>query len=204
MSLLATLRRQLKTSPSTRLLIPLVVFLLCLGYIYHSPLRLGQTASYPPTTDFDTKPAYDTHTLTLPPLDPVYAPTFPDLHLPSVFDTPLLRPLAARLHDLLSRPGLDLAEANAANKRHCPVEIGDSISDLRGEIPFWESLTKEDIAERRAGVVKWLEGMVESGQEVVANGQSLQGRGIVMTGGNQVSLDPTNHSNLLQTRWGTG
>lgn len=59
---------------------------------------------------------------------------------------------------------------------------------LRGNSEGWASITEAEISQRRKDIVAYLEQAEKSGTELVANGWVQKGRGIVMTGGNQVSM----------------
>ena len=128
------------------------------------------------------------------PLDQRYAPYFPSLALPSILlDTPSLRPLAGRLSEFLSREGFDKEEWTAQNEAECPRNLGDGLvnpDQYNGEIDFWEDISAEDIAKRRADIVQWLATRAEGGEDVVASSRTGKGKGIVLTGGNQVRTLP--------------
>jgi alpha 1,2-mannosyltransferase len=77
-------------------------------------------------------------------------------------------------------------------QQHCPLELADNLvnpDQYKGSIDFWrESVGREVILEKRASLVDWIAGRIESGEQVVWDGESQgKGRGIVMTGGNKVS-----------------
>lgn len=107
------------------------------------------------------------------------------------FDTPLLRPLGRRLHAFLTRAdGWDLEESNRLNEKGCPRRNSDNMvnpDQYFGEIDYWNKISTGDIAERRAQIVRWLEGRINAGQKVIGEWDDGEGRGIVMTAGNQVS-----------------
>ena len=159
---------------------------------------------YPPKL----KPVQKTPSrLDLSPLSALYIPHFPEGRLPEVFDYTHLHPLGKRLHEFLERPGFDLMRAKTDNFAACKVESGFKVDNpedlisgqLDGEHEFWDDLTAEDIAEKRAGIVKWFEERMGRGEEVVVTSEGItgQGRGIVMTGGNQVSLGPSSLQYLV-------
>jgi hypothetical protein len=107
------------------------------------------------------------------------------------FDTPLLRPLGRRLHSFLTRAdGWDLEESNRLNEKGCPRRNSDNMvnpDQYFGEIDYWNKISTDDIAERRAQVVRWLEKRISAGEKVIGEWDDGEGRGIVMTAGNQVS-----------------
>lgn len=107
------------------------------------------------------------------------------------FDTPLLRPLGRRLHSFLTRAdGWDLDESNMLNEKGCPRRNSDNMvnpDQYFGEIDYWNKISTDDIAERRAQVVRWLENRINAGEKVIGEWDDGEGRGIVMTAGNQVS-----------------
>lgn len=56
-----------------------------------------------------------------------------------------------------------------------------------GEIEFWEGIGPDEIVRRRADIVSWMTNIVDRGDFVVAEGNNVgEGKGIVLTGGNQV------------------
>jgi hypothetical protein len=145
---------------------------------------------YPPELSADLIPKYIPNSLDLKPLAERYDAYFLDRKLPSTFDSPILRPLARRLHEFLGRPGFDVALTQDRNDKHCPLWISNKLvnpDQYNGEIGWWESIDGEKIAKARANVVNMLRNRVERGDAVVAEGDNAgTGRGIVMTGGNQV------------------
>jgi len=166
----------------------LVISLIYLSHPFASGPRFLPT-QYPSLTNFDTKAEVDNRPLKLPRLSTRYAPYFPDLALPPIFDTPTLRPLAKRLHEFLERPGFDITAAQDLNDANCPVDLANQLvnpDQYNGDIEFWTGVDTDEMVKRRAGVVKWLEKRVRNGEDVIAIGNSGQGRGIVMTGGNGV------------------
>ena len=152
-------------------------------------LRYG----YPPPTLTQAEPGVgsidEPRPLDLQPLSTRYVSHFPGRTLPPVFDTPALRPLARKLHAFLHRRGFEHADFQAENDVACPRELSDRLvnaDQVKGDGQFWDEMTSETIAEKRAGVVKWLEARVGLGEEVLGGVKSGEGRGIVLTGGNHV------------------
>lgn len=79
-------------------------------------------------------------------------------------------------------------ESNVEEGR-CPKEQADrqAIKDqLRMHEKYWPTIKTGELARKRMGIVKYLEEVERSGQDVL--GKPGGGRGIVMTGGNKVSL----------------
>lgn len=78
---------------------------------------------------------------------------------------------------------------------HCPLEISDKLvnpDQYAGGIEFWENeVTEGVIVQKRAGLVRFLGGKVDQGEQVVWEDGLGEGRGIVMTAGNKVCLWPT-------------
>ena len=157
-------------------------------------LRQGSSGTYMPRYPHDAPypppiPVLDHAKLDLPLLPSSYEPYFPAGEMPAMFDNPLYRPLAHRLHTWLSRPVLSFDEARAANERQCPRRIADPLvnpDQYNGEHEFWENLSIEEIVQRRAEIVLALQRKLEAGEEVLGGIGSGQGRGIVLTGGNGV------------------
>ena len=151
-------------------------------------------AKYPPLI-----PHLDHSSLSLQALPATYQTYFPSLHLPTSFDTPLLRDLGRRLDVFLRRPVRSYEEAKDDNERGCPLRLMDQMvpkDQVENESAFWKALSKEEIVNRRAGIVKELEGQVQQEKEVVWDGGRDGGRGIVLTGGNGVSC-----SHLSKSDW---
>ncbi len=120
-----------------------------------------------------------------------YLEHFPILQLPdSILKLPLL---AERLHSFLLRPITShSSEAETYQQRFCPTLITDNLvnaDQFRNEQEWWRDVDASEIAKRRAGMVKWLERRLALGETLVAN-ENMQGRGIVLTGGNQVGNLP--------------
>jgi hypothetical protein len=193
------LKRLFTSSPLLSLLS--ITFTLVLLYTFFSPESVSllpdslrdttnQAPSYPPAISSDTIPVLQQTALDLPDLHDRYSAYFPTLRLPAAFDTPLYRPLAKRLHSFLARPGFDNDAFRLTSEESCPRRLSDKLvnpDQYDGEIEFWNGIGPEDIAKRRAEIVMWLADRIAKGEEVVADGQSGEGRGIVLTGGNQVS-----------------
>ena len=56
-----------------------------------------------------------------------------------------------------------------------------------GDVGFWRRVDEAEIVRRRVQIVNWLDARLGRGESVMAvEGQTGEGRGIVMTGGNQV------------------
>jgi hypothetical protein len=121
-----------------------------------------------------------------------YTPHFPTLQLPSdLLTSPHFHPLATRLHTFLNRPIRTYDEAMRVNEEGCPRRLNDKLvnpDQYRGELAFWEKVSVVDIVERRSQVVKWMGAWAErEGARGLAGGDGMgKGRGIVLTGGNQV------------------
>jgi len=184
---------------SPLLSVTLLTFIVGLLYTFLSPSAVPifpdswrettHAPSYPPALTPDTIPALQNSALDLPDLHERYTAHFPTLHLPSVFDTPVYRPLAKRLHAFLARPGFDVAAFRSSSEAGCPRRLSDQLvnpDQYEGEIEFWDGVDPEEIAKRRADIVNWLADRIAKGEEVVADGKAGEGRGIVLTGGNQV------------------
>ncbi|KAK8870048.1 hypothetical protein IAR55_000618 [Kwoniella newhampshirensis] len=128
-----------------------------------------------------------------PPLLPLpyaYHLQFPSRTLPKALLTPALYPLASRLVDFLHRPILSHSEAKEGNDAGCPRDLADKLvnpDQYNGDSGFWmDDVTTEEIVRRRADMVRWLEERVDKGEEVLGqDGKTGEGRGIVLTGGNQ-------------------
>ena len=75
---------------------------------------------------------------------------------------------------------------------HCPLDLADGLvnpDQYKGSIEFWKGEVGRDvILEKRAELVRWLEGRIEDGEKVVWEEGMGHEKGIVMTGGNKVSL----------------
>lgn len=128
----------------------------------------------------------------LPLLPKIYSSEFPDLKLPaSLLTSPKLYPLSSRLVSFLSRPILSHSDASQANFESCPSELSDKLvnpDQYAGDGPFWrDDVDEAEIVRRRADVVRYLSEAVEKGEQVLGQeGKTGKGRGIVLTGGNQV------------------
>jgi hypothetical protein len=131
------------------------------------------------------------------PISPDYT-TFPSGHLPAAFDDPLYSTLSDRLVRSLNRPTYTHEESREYMTEHCPLDLADGLvnpDQYKGSIDFWKGEVGRDvILEKRAELVRWLEGRIEDGEKVVWEEGMGDGQGIVMTGGNKVSLTPP-------TRW---
>jgi len=125
------------------------------------------------------------------PISPDY-PTFPSGHLPAAFDDPLYSTLSDRLVRFLNRPTYTHEESREYMTEHCPLDLADGLvnpDQYKGSIEFWKAEVGRDvILEKRAELVRWLEGRIEDGEKVVWEEGMGGGQGIVMTGGNKVSL----------------
>ena len=167
----------------------------------HFSLLPSSWRPYPPpihSSDDLDPPSHDYPLLDLAPLPSRYFTEFPGLTLSSTFDAPHLQPLARKLHSFLNRPGWDTEQAIAANEEGCPRRLSDKLvnpDQYNGDIGFWNEIDQREIVKRRAGVVRWLETRIRNGEEVVGMGDlgQHQGKGIVLTGGNQVRPSPRPH-----------
>jgi hypothetical protein len=124
------------------------------------------------------------------PISPDYT-TFPSGHLPAAFDDPLYSTLSDRLVRFLNRPTYTHEESREFMTEHCPLDLADGLvnpDQYKGSIDFWKGEVGRDvILKRRAELVRWLEGRIEDGEQVVWEERMGGGQGIVMTGGNKVS-----------------
>jgi hypothetical protein len=124
------------------------------------------------------------------PISPDYT-TFPSGHLPTAFDDPLYSTLSDRLVRFLNRPTYTHEESREYMTEHCPLNLADGLvnpDQYKGSIDFWkEEAGRDVILEKRAELVRWLEGRIEDGEKVVWEEGMGGGQGIVMTGGNKVS-----------------
>ncbi|WVW83481.1 hypothetical protein I302_105502 [Kwoniella bestiolae CBS 10118] len=123
-------------------------------------------------------------------LPSIYSEYFPTLSLPSTFtDNPKFYLLSRKLNDFLIRPILSHDDAKSQNYEGCPRELSDKLvnpDQYNGDAQFWiEDVTAQEIASRRAGVIRWLEDRNNKGDEILGNKGEGRGRGIVLTGGNQ-------------------
>jgi hypothetical protein len=124
------------------------------------------------------------------PMSPDYT-TFPSGHLPAAFDDPLYSTLSDRLVRFLNRPTYTHEESREYMTEHCPLDLADGLvnpDQYKGSIDFWKGEVGRDvILEKRAELVRWLEGKIDDGGKVVWEEGMGGGQGIVMTGGNKVS-----------------
>lgn len=124
------------------------------------------------------------------PISPDYI-TFPSGRLPAAFDDPLYSTLSDRLVRFLNRPTYTHEESREYMTEHCPLDLADGLvnpDQYKGSIEFWKGEVGRDvILEKRAELVRWLEGRIEDGEKVVWEEAMGGGQGIVMTGGNKVS-----------------
>ncbi|WWC61499.1 uncharacterized protein I303_104083 [Kwoniella dejecticola CBS 10117] len=127
----------------------------------------------------------------LPPLPSIYSTYLPSLSLPSTFDIPRFYHLSSKLSQFLHRPVQAHDEAKERNYAGCPRELSDKLvnpDQYNGDAQFWiEDVKEDEIAKRRYDVVRWLEDAIGRGEHVIGStdGSTGQGRGIVLTGGNQ-------------------
>jgi hypothetical protein len=123
------------------------------------------------------------------PISPDYT-TFHSGHLPAAFDDPLYSTLSDRLVRFLNRPTYTHEESREYMTEHCPLDLADGLvnpDQYKGSIDFWKGEVGRDvILEKRAELVRWLEGRIEDGEKVVWEEGMGGGQGIVMTGGNKV------------------
>jgi hypothetical protein len=121
-----------------------------------------------------------------------YISHFPTGHLPSTFDDPALSTLSDRLIRFLNRPTYTHDETKEYMTEHCPLELADGLvnpDQYKGSIDFWrEEVGRNVIIDKRAELVSWLESRLRNGERVVWEEGMGDKRGIVMTGGNKVSL----------------
>jgi len=126
------------------------------------------------------------------PISPDYNAHFPTGHLPTVFNDPLYSALSERLVRFLNRPTYTHEEARGYMTEHCPLELADGLvnpDQYKGSIDFWKNEVGRDvILAKRAELVNWLEGRIGDGEKVVWEEGMGHEKGIVMTGGNKVSL----------------
>jgi len=124
------------------------------------------------------------------PISPDYI-NFPSGHLPAAFDDPIFLTLSDRLVRFLNRPTYTHEESREYMTEHCPLDLADGLvnpDQYKGSIDFWKGEVGRDvILEKRAELVRWLEGRIEDGEKVVWEEGMGGGQGIVMTGGNKVS-----------------
>jgi hypothetical protein len=124
------------------------------------------------------------------PISPDYT-TFPSGHLPAAFDDPLYSTLSDRLVRFLNRPTYTHEESREYMTEHCPLDLADGLvnpDQYKGSIDFWKGEVGRDvILEKRAELVRCLEGRIDDGEKVVWEEGMGGGQGIVMTGGNKVS-----------------
>lgn len=147
-------------------------------------------------------------TLDITPLPIIYTPYLPDLSLPPAL-TPHIE-LHNRLHAFLSRPILSHDEAltggqSGSMRSQCPLVISDRLvnpDQFNGDGNFWRNdIGQAEIVEKRVEIVKWLvDKKVEEGERIVwEDGAGMgRGRGIVVTGGNQVRPNLHNYVSTLQ------
>jgi len=125
------------------------------------------------------------------PISPDYI-TFPSGHLPAAFDDSLYSTLSDRLVRFLNRPTYTHEESREYMTEHCPLDLANGLvnpDQYKGSIDFWKGEVGRDvILEKRAELVRCLEGKIEDGEKVVWEEGMGGGQGIVMTGGNKVSL----------------
>lgn len=98
--------------------------------------------------------------------------------------------LVARLRALLSAPVPSYLDALKENIKTCPREVSDrqvNTDQLEGQRENWASVESDDLVRRRLAIVKSLEDLDKEGVQIIGvPGNTGKGRGIVMTGGNQV------------------
>ncbi|WVQ70433.1 uncharacterized protein L199_008660 [Kwoniella botswanensis] len=124
-------------------------------------------------------------------LPSIYSEYIPSLILPNIFDNPTYHLLSSKLDQFLHRPIQSHDEAKEDNYEGCPRELSDKLvnpDQYNGDAQFWiETVTAQEIASRRAGLIRWLEDKLNKGEEIIGrkDGRTGEGRGIVLTGGNQ-------------------
>ena len=127
----------------------------------------------------------------LPTLPDTYEEYFPSKTLPTPLLVPSLAPLALRLNNFLLRPARSYADAIDDNRASCPTEVNDLLvnpDQYRGDGEFWrEEVTPEVIVEKRASLVSYLVKHSLAGERILDSESMGGGKGIVLTGGNQVS-----------------
>ncbi|SRR5258708_33640086 len=98
--------------------------------------------------------------------------------------------LRKRLYALLSAPVLSFPETVETFAKTCPRKIADkqvNPSQFSSHMEMWSTIDNDDLVRKRYDIVKYLEKVEARGDPVVWDGRG-RGKGIVMTGGNQVSL----------------
>lgn len=130
------------------------------------------------------------------PISPDYISHFPDGHLPTLFDDPLYTTLSDRLIRFLNRPTYTHEESRDYMTEHCPLDLAEGLvnpDQYKGSIHFWrDEVGRDVILDKRAELVRYLEGRVKEGEKVIWEEGMGGGQGIVMTGGNKVSsTDPS-------------
>lgn len=114
------------------------------------------------------------------------------------------RDLQARLQSLLQAPLLNSAEAFSQNAINCPMTLANrqvNPDQLWRHGWFWKRLRRRDIVLRRIALIKYLEDVGRTGR--LFSTAPPSSRGIVMTGGNQVtalSPDGPRSPNLTRFR----
>ena len=106
--------------------------------------------------------------------------------------------LRKRLYTLLSAPVLSFPETVEAFARTCPREVADKQANptqLESNMEMWSTIDHDALVRRRFDIVKYLEKVEARGDPVVWDGKG-KGRGIVMTGGNQVSQSSEESSRI--------
>jgi alpha 1,2-mannosyltransferase len=169
-----------------------VLILLCLALFFHRPIQ-ELVAPFRPWSTSSSPSSSHAPAVALEPLPTIpliYEEYFPDGTLPSSLTTPEHHLLAERLIAFLSRPRESYDEATERMHENCPAEVSDKLvnpDQYNGDSGFWmNDVTKEEIVKRRADVVRWLEERVEQGEKIIGSERTGKGRGIVLTGGNQV------------------
>lgn len=96
--------------------------------------------------------------------------------------------LTDRLLSFLARPVDSHETARTKMEKGCPAYLADQLatpSEMDNGRAFWiEEVNSDEVIRRRAGIVQNLADLAEKGVQII--GKKEGGRGIVLTGGNQV------------------
>lgn len=135
----------------------------------------------------------DAHTLPISPGDIEVKP------LPISSENNQRRPIAVqspalkeRLVALLGAPMPTYSQFMEESAKRCPSDVADrqvNPDQHAGQLEKWLSMENEELVSRRLGIVRYLERLDKEGTVPLLGdekGKTEKGRGIVMTGGNQV------------------
>ena len=103
--------------------------------------------------------------------------------------------LTSRLTRLVEAPISTIEEALKSNYANCNKKIHDlqvNPDQYQNEATFWAHVSDEDIQQRRRDILQYIK--AREVNEVIANPQVGNGRGIVMTAGNRVRPEPARSS----------